>query len=228
MLRRRPFALGVVVFALQAAAALAQSNPPWTGIAADEARPFVPYWNEGSSEMMDRAMSADGRFVVFNSDKANLVPGDTNNWSDVFLRDRQTGELRRVSVATDGSQGNHYSAFPTISKNGRHVAFNSCATNFDAIPNGACNLFIHDRELATTVRASIGPSGEQAMYVTQHFFTLSADGRYMVFSASFDGYYVTRKVWLRDRDTDENGIFDEPGGASTTLISQPVEGQFEM
>ena len=52
------------------------------------------------------AISADGRFVAFNSDATNLVPGDTNGADDVFVRDRQTGTTQRVSVGPGGVQGN--------------------------------------------------------------------------------------------------------------------------
>jgi hypothetical protein len=223
MSRRRSALLGLAFLTFHAAAAGAQSASPWTGIAADEARRSTAWMGSGGSEMGNRSMSADGRFVVFNSNLDNLVAGDTNNTSDVFLRDRQTGVLHRVSVASDGTQGNQVSGFQTISANGRHIAFYSCATNFDATDtNNACDLFIHDRELGTTVRASFGPSGEQAMATTQHHFALSADGRYFVFNAGFGSY--ARQVWLRDRDTDGNGVFDEPGTAITTLASLPDVG----
>ena len=223
MRARRSLFLGLALAVVHASAADAQPAQPWTGIAADEARPIPTAISNGGSEMSPRSMSADGRFVVFHSNSSNLVVADGNSWTDVFLRDRQTGELRRVSVASDGSEGNHYSAFASISSNGRHIAFNSCATNFDpADTNNSCDLFIHDRELGATVRASLGPNGEQATITTQHHFNLSADGRYFVFNAGFGGHQ--RRVYLRDRDTDENGVFDEPGAAITTLVSLPDVG----
>lgn len=226
MQARRALFLGLALAVVQASAVVAQPAQPWTGIAADEARPIPFGVVSGGSEMSSRSISADGRFVVFNS-FANLVPGDNNNATDVFMRDRQTGELRRVSVASDGAEGNNYSAFASISSNGRHIAFNSCATNFDpADTNNSCDLFIHDRELGTTVRANLGPSGEQSFYTTQHHFNLSADGRYFVFDASFDG--AQPQVYLRDRDTDANGVFDEPGTAVTTLVSQTAVGSHSL
>ncbi|HEX6162282.1 MAG TPA: Ig-like domain repeat protein [Vicinamibacterales bacterium] len=220
MPRRRSIALGVFCFVLQAAAAFAQSSSPWTGIVADEARPNLPGWSQGGTSAGPRSISGDGRFVVFSSRLTHLVYGDTNNWNDVFLRDRQTGQLTRVSVATDGTQGNHDSSWPEISKNGRHIIFNSCASTFDGLD--LCGLFVHDRELGTTVRVSVGPGEAQATYVTQQFFSLSAEGRFVVFAASFGGGYLDRQIFLRDRDTDGNGVFDEAGGAETTLISQAV------
>ena len=69
------------------------------------------------------AISADGRFVAFCSDSTNLVAGDTNNVGDIFVRDLQTSETTRVSVATDGTQSDDFSFYPTMSSDGRYVAF---------------------------------------------------------------------------------------------------------
>jgi Tol biopolymer transport system component len=75
------------------------------------------------------SISGDGRYVAFGSDASNLVPGDTNNETDVFVYDRQTGETTRVSVASDGAQGDRSSSDPDISADGRYVAFASFADN---------------------------------------------------------------------------------------------------
>ena len=92
---RRSVLLCLAVVAIQASAAIAQPAQPWTGIAANEARADNgQMYGQGDNEMSSRSMSADGRFVVFDSSLSHLVYGDTNNWNDVFLRDRQTGELR--------------------------------------------------------------------------------------------------------------------------------------
>src|SRR5207249_6721018 len=110
------------------------------------------------------ALSADGRFVAFGSDATNLVAGDTNGTTDVFVHDRQTGTTERVSVASGGgTQGNGKSggffAFPALSADGRFVAFQSDATNLVAgDTNGATDVFVHDRQTGTTEPASV-PSG---------------------------------------------------------------------
>ena len=83
--------------------------------------------NYGSYE--DVAISADGRYVAFWAWATNLVPNDTNEESDVFVRDRISSTTIRVSVASNGSQGNHVSNVPFISANGRYVAFSSRASN---------------------------------------------------------------------------------------------------
>src|SRR5436309_3388656 len=106
------------------------------------------------------ALSADGRFVAFQSDATNLVAGDTNGATDVFVHDRQTGATERVSVASGGgTQGNGNSggffAFPALSADGRLVALQSAATNLvPADTNGATDVFVHDRQTGTTARAT--------------------------------------------------------------------------
>jgi hypothetical protein len=216
-----------------ASAASAQPPPPspWTGIAANEARPDTPQqYGQGSNEMTSHAMSADGRFVVFDSNLSHLVYGDVNGFNDVFMRDRQTGELSLISRANDGSQGNSYSAWPTISANGRYVAFNSCASNFVPADTNGCDIFIRDHVSGTIVRGNVGPNGEQATITTQHAFRLSGDGRYLVFVGDFDPDLDQAKmpVWLRDRDSDGNGVFDEPGTSTTTQVSQSTFGDYSL
>src|SRR5213594_4186234 len=78
--------------------------------------------SEGNDVSLGSALSADGRFVAFDSAATDLVAGDTNGVSDVFVHDRQTGTTERVSVASDGAQGNGSSggffAFPALSAAG--------------------------------------------------------------------------------------------------------------
>jgi len=64
-------------------------------------------------------ISADGRFVAFKCDSPNIVPNDTNNISDIFVRDRQTGVTTRVNISTDGAEANSFSSYPSISGDGR-------------------------------------------------------------------------------------------------------------
>src|SRR5207253_2716603 len=87
---------------------------------------------EGNDVSLGSALSADGRFVAFDSAATDLVAGDTNGTNDVFVHDRQTGITERVSVASDGTQGNKASSYPALSADGRFVAFDSDATNLVA------------------------------------------------------------------------------------------------
>ena len=90
------------------------------------------------------AISADGRFVAFESVASNLVAGDTNRADDVFVRDRLAGVTRRVSVGA-GGQANGSSFSPAISANGRSVAFGSSSSNLvRGDTNGTFDVFVRD------------------------------------------------------------------------------------
>jgi Tol biopolymer transport system component len=84
---------------------------------------------QGNTFSFDSSISASGRFVAFASNASNLVPGDTNGIGDVFVRDRTTHATTRISVSSTGAQGNDSSFDPSISANGRFVAFRSSASN---------------------------------------------------------------------------------------------------
>jgi len=116
--------------------------------------------NEASGFSGDMAISADGRFVTFQSDADNLVADDSDRWEDIFVHDRQTHETTRVSVASDGTQANGWSRDPAISANGRFVAFASAADNL--VPgdtNRWYDVFVHDRTLHQTTRVSVDSAG---------------------------------------------------------------------
>jgi hypothetical protein len=119
-------ACALLLFLLSSHAASAQTPSPWNGVIRDDAEQVAGAF-PGYSVVRQRGMSADGRFLVFDSDRT-LVDGDTNGALDVFVRDRQTGALARVSVATDGTEGNSHSYWPAMSANGRHVVFQSLAS----------------------------------------------------------------------------------------------------
>ena len=105
------------------------------------------------SSTSSRAVSADGRYVAFYVPGAtNLVPGDTNATSDVFVHDNLTGSTWRASVDSAGAQGNAGSQLPSISADGRYVAFFSMATNLVSVgdTNNALDVFVHDNTTGTT------------------------------------------------------------------------------
>jgi Tol biopolymer transport system component len=138
---------------------------------------------QGNAPSTTPDVSADGRYVVFDSLATNLVVSDTNNIDDVFLYDRQTKTTVRVSVSSTGEQGNNYSHSPTISADGRYIVFTSNANNL--VPDDTNNqpdIFVHDRVLGTTERVSINSQGEEGDY-SSHSGRLSADGRYVVFTS---------------------------------------------
>src|SRR5207248_3118566 len=117
---------------------------------------------QGNGFSAGLALSADGRFVAFHSTATNLVAGDTNGKTDVFVHDRQTGTTERMSVASGGTQGNGFSAGLALSADGRFVAFHSTATNLVAgDTNGKTDVFVHDRQTGTTERVSVTSDGTQ-------------------------------------------------------------------
>ena len=85
--------------------------------------------NQGNSGSYNPSISADGRFVAFTSFASNIVPGDTNNTYDIFVRDTLTNTTNRVSVDSAGNQADRNSDNPSISADGRFVAFTSNASN---------------------------------------------------------------------------------------------------
>ena len=102
--------------------------------------------NQGNGDGTDVALSADGRFVAFTSAAPDLVAGDTNGVSDVFVHDRQTGATERVSVDSAGTQPNGDSTDVALSADGRFFAFTSAAPDLVAgDTNGAADVFAHDR-----------------------------------------------------------------------------------
>ncbi len=102
--------------------------------------------DEGNNGSSEPSISTDGRYVSFASDASNLVVGDTNGVSDVFVHDRQTGETTRVSVSSSGAQANGHSTWNYTSSDGRYVTFRSEASNLViGDTNGVADIFVNDR-----------------------------------------------------------------------------------
>ena len=123
------------------------------------------------------------RFMAFESSTAYLVPGDTNNATDVFVYDRQTKQTTRVSVKNGGGQANGGSFAPDMTPNGRLVVFESLASNL--VPNDTNrqrDVFLHDRRTEETSRLSVDSLGAQANNFSRSA-RLNADGRYVVFES---------------------------------------------
>ena len=102
-------------------------------------------------------VSADGRIVAFRSSASNLVSGDTNGVSDIFVRDRSNAVTTRVSVNDSGVQANLASDIGpiSISQDGRYIGFTSNASNLvDGDDNNKSDVFVYDRTLGEIVRAS--------------------------------------------------------------------------
>ncbi|HYD32410.1 MAG TPA: Calx-beta domain-containing protein, partial [Azospirillaceae bacterium] len=149
------------------------------------------------------SISADGRYVVFASTATNLVTGDTNGQSDVFVRDTLAGTTTRLSVAGSGTEGNGASDSAALSADGRYVVFASTATNLvTGDTNGQSDVFVRDTLAGTTTRLSVAGSGTEGNGASDSA-ALSADGRYVVFASTAtnlvtDDTNGQRDVFLRD------------------------------
>jgi Tol biopolymer transport system component len=171
----------------------------------------VSYWS---------SISANGRFVVFVSDATNLVAGDTNGFTDVFVHDRRLGSTERVSIGVNGQNGNGNSYADAISPDGRLVTFTSFASNMVSGDTNARNdVFLRDRQNGTTERVSVGPNGAQGND-TSYGSSLSADGRFVAFTSNASNFFAgdnntAGDVFLRDRLS-----------GTTELISLATGGQF--
>jgi Tol biopolymer transport system component len=161
---------------------------------------------QANGESYAPSISADGRWVVFYSDATNLVAGDTNAAWDVFIHDRQAGATERVSVDSNGMQGSGASSLPSVSADGRFVAFASVAG--DLVPgdtNAASDVFVRDRQSGTTERVSLDSSGAQGNDASS-FPSISADGRFVAYYSSASNLAAgdtngKRDIFVRDRQT---------------------------
>ena len=154
-----------------------------------------------------QAITQDGRFVVFISSALNLVPGDTNIAWDVFVRDRLTGTTERVSVDSNGVQGNDNSGLygVAITPDGRFVAFESAASNLVPSDSNGREIFVRDRWSGTTERVAVDNLGNQANGMSEHP-SISADGRFVAFDSPASNLVVgdtngAGDVFVHDRQT---------------------------
>jgi Tol biopolymer transport system component len=169
---------------------------------------------QANDESFSPAISSSGRFVAFRSDATNLVANDTNNNSDIFVRDRTLGVTQRVSVDSDGDQANGDSILPAISADGRFVAFSSEASNLvGGDSNNLADIFVHDRQNDTTVLI-IGPAEfNTASGIIIVAPTISPDGDFVGLRSnaddlvpgdtnnSFDAFLIDRGTAIAERSS---------------------------
>lgn len=171
-----------VAFSLCAGAALASA-------AIGQTTTLVSKTTAGAQIFRGQALaptiSDDGRFVAFHSSTDDLVPNDTNGQTDIFVHDRQTGVMERVSLTSTGAQsfgGPQGSAVASISADGRYVAFESVADNL--VPNdtnGRVDIFVRDRVAGTTIRVSVTSAGDEVLDGDARSASISADGTRIAF-----------------------------------------------
>jgi subtilisin family serine protease/Tol biopolymer transport system component len=164
-------------------------------------------------------LSADGRFAAFSSDATNLVPDDTNGVSDVFVRDRVTGTTERISTAFGGGDADGLSIDPSISADGRYVAFTSVASNLvEGGYDGPRAVYVHDRQTGVTRRVPVPGEGDSGSPV------LSGDGRTVVFDHALTTFAL-RQVYAYDLDTGKLELITvshDGAGMADNLVSAGV------
>jgi Tol biopolymer transport system component len=193
---------------------------------------------QGNSSSTAASIGAGGRYVVFSSFATNLVAGDTNGAFDVFIHDRQTGATELVSVSSDEAQGNAMSVSPSVSRNGRFVAFYSDATNLvTGDTNGRSDIFVRDRRLGTTERVSVSSDEQQSdgnspepgvRGFTASGPDITADGRYVAFFSSatnlVPGDTNTCPLFFEDPGTCPDAFVRDRVAGTTTRVSVFPDG----
>ncbi len=161
---------------------------------------------QANDQSYNQVMSGDGRYIVFASRASNLVPGDTNGEADLFLHDRRTGQVTRISVASDGTQANTDAIVTGISRDGRHILYWSAASNLVAgDTNDTIDAFVYDRRTRRVVRVSVAGDGAQAN-AGSYSGEISADGRHVTFLSDASNLVAgdtngTSDVFVHDRVT---------------------------
>jgi Tol biopolymer transport system component len=161
----------------------------------------------GNGDSLPVDVSTNGRYVLFESSASDLATGDTNNSSDVFVRDLQTGTTTLVSVATNGLAGNGFSRSPAMTPDGRYVAFVSAANNLVVgDTNGIGDVFVRDLQTGVTTLVSQGAQARTGatsfIFSTSETPSITPDGRYVLFMSEatnlVSGVPGTCHVYLRD------------------------------
>jgi Tol biopolymer transport system component len=190
----------------------------------------------GGFDVLPPSLSATGRFIAFQGQADDLVPGDTNNLRDMFVRDLSTGTTERVSVSSAEAQANGMADGSSISGTGRFVSFFSAATNLVAgDTNGVLDIFVRDRQLGVTERVSVGSDGRQANRGSFRA-AISSDGRFVAF-LSLASNLVTSdtgsvvNVFIRDRWRGTTqlvsvGTHGAAGNENSDAMSISADGRF--
>ena len=226
--------------------------PTWFGVIATVAGRLRPRPQDGRDDPCQRqlggsrgggksdrpSISANGRYVAFVSDASNLVNGDRNfGFSDVFVHDRRTRRTTRVSLSSAEKEANagdpYYQAQPSISANGRFVAFGSGASNLvTGDHNGMFDAFVRDRETGKTTRVSISSAGAEGNR-DSYLPSISASGRFVAFSSGAGGLVTGDHnggfdVFVRDRRTGKTTRVSVNSAEQEAYSQDPVFGVYSQ
>lgn len=175
----------------------------------------------GNWSSFQPAISADGHAVAFASDATNLIAGDNNGVTDVFVHDFEAGTTVCASVSSGGTLGNARSVRPSIDSDGLVVAFESDAKNLvsGGDSNGVTDVFVRDLTTGVTTRASVGDIGQQGNWISQSA-SISGDGTRIVFES-----YATNLLAGGDANGQVRDVFlRDTAAGTTTLVSIDDQG----
>lgn len=186
--------------------------------------------SDSNGASLNPRVSANGRYIVFESSATNLINSDTNNVSDIFLYDRITDQVKRVSVSNNQIEANGSSSQPDISADGAVIAFQSTASNL--VPsdrNNRSDIFVYERNTQQTKRVSIHSNGTEG---SSHSFapSLSTDGHLIAFESfapnivtgdrnGLDIYVHDQRTGLTERINLNNAGQQGNGAAKGAAIS---------
>ncbi len=176
----------------------------------------TPAGAPGESESGEASLSANGRYVAFQSASSDLVAEDGNGRYDVFVTDMKTGEVTRISVTSGGSNADDHSYLygSAVSKNGRYVAFYSTATNLVADDgNGNTDVFLRDRARGTTTLISRTDAGAPSNG-SSNDPSISANGRFVT-------YYSDATDLAGGTALGHNNVYVYDTKTGTTALASP-------
>jgi len=182
-------------------------------------------------------LSEDGRWIAFESEASNLVTDDTNQSFDIFVYETPTSQIQRISVTSEGKQGNGHSLAPTISAEGRYIAFDSVANNLSLLDtNLFSDVFIHDRQTHQTQLVSLAANQNEAGNGDSLNPSLSADGQWIAFDSDASNLVTTEtknisNIFLQERLTQQTTLVSmneqlEAGNQSSVLPTLSSDGRY--
>ena len=188
-----------------------------------------PVNQQANGPSLNPVISPDGRYLVFESRATDLVPNDVNNRADIFRKDLRTGEITLVSVDSNGIQGDGHSTRPQVSADGRYIAFQSEATNLVTPDSaGQFDIFLRDVVNQQTIRISV--AGDNTLPNDNSFNpSISSTGRFVAFESDATNLAASdtngfTDIFVRDRDVNGDGVFDQPGDQATVRVSVEAPG----
>jgi hypothetical protein len=198
----------------------------------------------GNGDSFPAGISTSGQFALFESSASDLVANDTNNASDIFVRDLINGTTTLVSVSTNGGNASGASRGSVMTPDGRYVAFVCMASNLVAgDTNNIADVFVRDLQASTTRRVSLGssPANYSTLPSSSESPEITPDGRYVVFYSTatnlVSGVMTTGEIYVRDliagktiwASTNARAIFQSATGSTNIVCcnySISGDGQF--